>query len=563
MTRTSFLLILFSLAAACQQHDNRPAADVVYHSGKIYTVNPDRPWAEAVAIKDGAITFVGSNDGARDLTGPDTATFDLRGKMMLPGFQDAHIHPIDSALEEISCYLGGEHNLAAYRAVIAECAGTAPEEGWITGGGWLMEVFGPGSKTDKGIIDELVNDRPVYLTSADGHTGWANSVALGIAGIDKDTPDPPDGFIDRHPETGEAIGSLQEGAMNLMEPHIPSPSHEQRVAALKYASDLMHSLGITSFQAGYAYEEDLKAYEQLDKAGELNMRVVAALMWNTRETEEQLPALVELRDRYLKGNIRPTSMKIFLDGVMENYTAVMLEPYLVDSGTRGIPMVNPDFLPEAVSQIAAAGFQVHFHALGDGAVRMAFDAIEASNNRNGEQDLRHHLSHIQVIHPDDMPRFAELGAVANFQAQWAYADRYITELTLPFISEETARWIYPMKSVLDAGGRIALGSDWSVSTVDPLPQIETAVTRIEAIDHLTEVFNPEQRITLAQAIEGFTMGSAFVNHQEDTTGSIEVGKLADLIVLDKNLFDLAPEEISETKVLLTLFAGEPVYGSLD
>ena len=210
--------------------------------------------------------------------------------------------------------------------------------------------------------------------------------------------------------------------MSLIEPHIPPPTHEQRIAALKYARDLMHSVGITSFQKAYAYEEDLKAYEQLDAAGELNMRVVAALMWDTRETEEQLPALIELRARYLKGNIRPTSMKIFLDGVMENYTAVMLEPFLVESGTRGIPMVSPKFLPEAVSQIAAAGFQVHFHALGDGAVRMALDAIEESNRRNGDQDLRHHLSHIQVIHPDDIPRFAELGAVANFQAVWAMAD---------------------------------------------------------------------------------------------------------------------------------------------
>jgi len=538
-------------------------ADAVYHSGKIYTVNSAQPWTQAVAITAGKITFVGSDDRARVLIGPDTETVDLRGKMMLPGFQDAHVHPLYAGLEETTCYLGGEHDLAAYRSTISKCAAEDPEGGWITGGGWFMSVFGPGARADRKIIDEMVDDRPVYLTSSDGHTGWANSVALTIAGIDKDTPNPTDGIIDKDPETGEPIGSLQEGAMSLIEPHIPPPSHAKRVAALEYSRDLMHSLGITSFQKAYAYEEDLRAYEELDEAGALNMRVVAALRWNNQETEEQLPTLIDRRNRYLKGNIRPTSIKIFIDGVMENYTAVMLEPYLTEDGTRGIPMIDPDFLPEAVSQISAAGFQVHFHALGDGAVRLALDAIEASNQRNGDQDLRHHLSHIQVIHPDDMPRFKELGAVANFQALWAYADEYIVDLTLPFMSNETARWMYPIRSVLDAGGKIALGSDWSVSTVNPLPQIETAITRIDAVAHATEVLNPEQRITLAEAIEGFTMGSAFVNHQDDSTGSIEVGKLADLIVLDKNLFDLEPEEISDAEVLLTLFEGKPVYGSLN
>jgi predicted amidohydrolase YtcJ len=538
-------------------------ADAVYHTGKIYTVNPEQPWAQAVAVTAGKISFVGSDDRARALIGPHTKTIDLRGKMMLPGFQDAHVHALSGGLQETSCNLGGKDSLAAYRSIISQCAANDPDGEWITGGGWSMSVFGPGAKAGKGIIDELVSDRPVYLDSADGHTGWANSKALEIAGITKDTPDPSDGIIDRDPETGEPIGSLQEGAMALMGAYIPPPTHARRMQALEYTRDLMHSLGITSFQSGYMAEEDLKVYQALDNAGELNMRVVASLRWDNHDTEEQLTSLVELRQRYLRGNIRPTSVKIFIDGVMENYTALMLEPYLVESGTQGIPMIDPGFLPEAVSQIAAAGFQVHFHALGDGAVRMALDSIEESNRRNGDQDLRHHLVHLQVIHPDDIPRFRELGAVANFQMQWAMADPYITELTLPFISEETARWIYPIKSVIDAGGKIAMGSDWTVSTVDPLPQIETAVTRIEAIDHATAVLNPEQRISLAQAVEGFTMGSAFVNHQDDTTGSIEVGKLADLIVLDKNLFALEPHEISDAKVLLTLFEGKAVYGNLD
>ncbi|MDJ0748351.1 MAG: amidohydrolase family protein [Woeseiaceae bacterium] len=536
-------------------------ADSVYHTGRIYTVNDEQPWAQAVAIRNGKITYVGTDDAVRVHIGPDTAVFDLRGRMMLPGFQDAHVHPLYSGLEMLSCYLGEEESVEHYRTAIAACAANDPDREWITGGGWSMPAFGPGALASKKIIDELVPDRPVYLTTADGHTGWANSRALEIAGITPDTPDPVDGIIDRDPDTGEIIGSLQEGAMRLVAEKIPPPTFEERIAALTYARDEMHRVGITSFQKAYANPPDLEAYEYLDKQAKLNMRVVAALLWDTTGTEEQIPGMLELRERYTQGNIRATSIKIFVDGVMENYTAAMLEPYLVESGTRGIPMMEPDVMTDVVVALAAEGFQVHFHSLGDAAVRFALDAVEAANQESGDADLRHHLSHLQVVHPDDHLRFAELGAVANFQPLWAYADEYVVDLTLPFISEETARWMYPIKSVFDAGAIVAFGSDWSVSDVNPMPQIETAITRVDAETHATEVLNPEQRITLEQAIRAFTMGSAYVNHHEDVTGSVEVGKLADLVVLDQNLFDIEPEQISDTQVLLTLFEGKPVYGS--
>jgi len=536
-------------------------ADVVYHTGKIYTVNAEQPWAQAVAIRNGKVEFVGSDDTVRAHIGPDTAVFDLHGRLMLPGFQDAHVHPLYAGLEALSCYLGAEESIEHYRSVIPDCVARADEGEWITGGGWSMPAFGPGARAGKDILDELAPDNPVYLTSADGHSGWANSRALEIAGITGNTPDPVDGFIDRDPETGEAIGSLQEGAMRLVATHIPAPSFEERLAALEYARDLMHSVGITSLQKAYAQEPELEIYEHLDKMGKLNMRVTAALLWDAEGPVEQVETMKALRERYTQGNLRATSVKIFIDGVMENYTAVMLEPYLVESGTQGTPMIDPGEMIEVVSDLAAAGFQVHFHALGDGAVRYALDAVEEANKRHGEADLRHHMSHLQVIHPDDHARFAELGAVANFQPVWAYADEYVVDLTLPFISEETAHWMYPIKSILDAGGKVAFGSDWSVSTVDPMPQIETAVTRVDADSHATEVMNPEQRITVEQAVEAFTMGSAYVSHQEDATGSIEVGKLADLVVLDQNIFEVEHEQISDAKVLLTLFGGKPVHGS--
>ena len=284
------------------------------------------------------------------------------------------------------------------------------------------------------------------------------------------------------------------------------------------------------------------------------------MRWDNDADDEQLPALRALRDKYSSGNIRATSVKIFVDGVMENYTAVMLDPYLVESGTHGIPMIDPDTLVDVVSLLDAEGFQVHFHSLGDGAVRHALDALEIAQDRNGTTDGRHHLSHLQVIDPDDIPRFASLGAVANFQPVWAYNDPYVVDLTLPFIKPEVAKWMYPIRSVIEAGGRVAFGSDWSVSTANPFPQIETAVTRIDADGHDTPPLNPEQAITIEQALAAFTINAAFVNHQDDVTGSIEVGKLADLIVLDRNLLTIAPQEISDTKVILTLFGGRPVYG---
>jgi len=537
------------------------AADTVYHTGKIYTVNGAQPWAEAVAIRNGKITFVGSDDAVRAHIGQDTALHDLRGRLMLPGFQDAHIHPIYSGLETLACDLSQTESIEGYRAIIPTCAEAQPDKEWITGGGWSMAAFGPGAMASKGILDELVPDRPVYFSTRDGHTGWANSKALQIAGITKDTPDPFDGYIDRDPETGEAIGSLQEGAMRLVTQHIPPPSLADRIAALEYARDMLHGYGITSVQEAYAYDADLETYETLDKQHKLNLRIVTALLRDSEQTEEQIPTILEQRERYTSGHIRATSIKIFIDGVMENYTAVMLEPYLVESGTSGIPMIDPDYMIEIVTMLDAEGFQVHFHALGDGAVRYALDAVEVAREQNGDSDRRHHLSHLQVIHPDDIPRFAELGAVANFQPAWAYADEYVVDLTLPFIKPEVAKWMYPIRSVLDAGGEVAFGSDWAVSTADPFYQIETAVTRIDAESHATDPLNPEQAITLEEAVEAFTSGAAWVNHQELETGSIEVGKLADLIVLDQNIFEVDPTEISDTKVLLTLFEGLPVHGN--
>ena len=560
-------LFFCSLVACSEQSEDSSGqfagADLLLTNGRVYTVDPSSSWAEAVAVRDQRIVYVGDSAGAAQWTGTNTQVVDLAGRLLLPAFQDIHIHPISGGVEALVCDLNGLDGVAAYRSRIAEYASANPQVPWILGGGWSMADFGPGGRPGKELLDELVPDRPVFLSSSDGHSGWVNSVALEIAGITRDTPDPEDGIIDRDPVTGELIGSLQEGAMNLVQAFIPPTGQDTLRDAMAYSRDMLHAYGITSIQVAYASEADLQAMTALDEAGELNMRLAVALWWERSQGLEQVSGLLSLREQYTRGNVRVTGVKIMQDGVMENYTAVMLEPYLIPERSLGIPMVEPEFLKQVVTRLDSEDFQVHFHAIGDGAVRQALDAIEAARLANGVSDHRHHISHLELIHPDDLARFGELDTVANFQPLWAYPDRYITELTVPFIGEQRAGWLYPIKSVVDAGGEIAFGSDWSVTTANPFPQIETAVTRRNPETNQGDVLLPDERISLAQALAAFTINAARVNHQEDSTGSIEVGKLADLIVVDRNLFEIDPGAISDTRVVLTLFGGEPVYGSLE
>ncbi len=565
MKNSGLLAIMLALAACGQSEPpaKDPGADIVLTNGRIYTVDPSRSWAEAVAVTDGRISYVGTSAGAEAETGSATTVVDLDGRMLMPAFQDSHIHPTSGGVEAMACDLNPADGLAGYRSIISEYAASNPDIPWILGGGWSMAVFGPGGSPSKSILDELVPNRPVYLSSADGHTGWANSRALEIAGVTRDTADPVDGIIDRDPETGELIGSLQEGATYLVTQHIPDTSPQERAAGLRYSVDMLHGYGITSITDAIVERPDLETYEALETGSELNLRVVASLWWDRAQGLEQIDHLEALREEFDRGGlVRPTTVKIMQDGVLENYTGAMLEPYLTGGGTRGIPMVEPELLKQAVSELDARGFQVHFHAIGDAAIRQTLDAVEQARTDNGDLGHRHHVSHLQVIHPDDIPRFAKLDVIANFQPLWAGYDDYIVELNIPAIGDERTSWMYPIRSVIESGGTVAFGSDWSVSTANPMDQIEVAITRISINDDDIPPFIPEERIDLESALAAFTINAAFLNKHEDDTGSVEVGKLADLIVLDQNLFNIEPSEISETKVLLTLFGGQPVYGDV-
>lgn len=570
IVRGTWVIACLCIASCADESGERPAeaasgVDTVLINGRIYTVDDERPWADAVAIDRGRFVYVGSAEGAESYIGSETTVVDLGERLVLPGFQDAHIHPIGAGIEASACNLNDLPGLDAYRTVIGDYAASNPDVDWVLGGGWLMSVFGPGGAPDKALLDELVPDRPVFLTSADGHSAWVNSRALAIAGIDRDTPDPPDGRIDRDPETGEPIGALQEGAMSLVSRHIPETTAAMREAGLRYAVELLNGYGITSIQDANVNAASLSTYRALESAGELSLRVVGSIWWDRERGLEQIDDILALRERFADADslVRPVTVKIMQDGVMENYTAALLEPYLVPGGTRGIPMVDPELLGDAVTALDAEGFQVHFHAIGDAAIRQSLDGVEQARLTNGASDHRHHISHLQLIDPDDIPRFAELEVVANFQPLWAYADEYITELTAPYLGEARMRWMYPIRSVREAGGRLAFGSDWSVSTANPFPQIETALRRVDPFDEAATLpFIPEERIALEDAIAAFTINAAFVNHQDDETGSIEVGKHADLAVLDLNLFDVDPARISETRVVVTLFGGEVVHGAL-
>ena len=570
----SFFVVLGLLS--CSESDQPVSisttqdAELLMLNGKVYTVNHEQSWAEAIAITDGRIMWVGNSEDANQWQGEGTRTIDLGGKMVLPGFQDIHIHPVHSGVSYQQCALFDTEGVELLQQRIKQCAESEPGE-WIRGGGWLVTNFAPSGLPDKKLLDEIVPDRPVALKSSDGHSMWVNSLALELAGINADTQDPAGGRIDRYPNSTEPSGSLQEtSAMNLVHIVEPELTQKELEAGLAYSRDHLHSLGITAVQdallkltPGDAYF-GLPAYLALEERGELNLHVINAMYWqNDISLEEQLPAFLKARDESTP-YIHNTAIKIWQDGVIETETAALLEPYL----NRGDQFVGellnePAVLNEAVTALDAAGFQIHFHAIGDRAIRSAFDSIQAAREANGKHDNRHHISHIQLFSPEDIPRFAELDVVANFQPLWAIEDGYITDLTIPRIGEERGKFLYPIGSVQRTGARVAFGSDWYVTSANPLDGIEAAVTRLDPDGKTDEPLGENEEINLAQAIENYTLNSAYVNFLDVDTGSIEIGKLADIIVLDRNLFDVPASEINLVRVIATLFRGELVFGNLD
>lgn len=537
-------------------------ADLVITDTDVYTGSGG--WARGVAVTGDRIIALEHHDGdLRPHVGPKTQVWSAPGRLVLPAFQDAHIHAPFAGRNRLHVFLNDLTGRAEYLAAIGAFAHANPHAPWIVGGGWAMEYF-PGGNPRKEDLDAIVPDRPVFLMNRDIHGAWVNSRALEIAGITADTPDPADGLIVRDPDTGEPTGTLHEGAAYRFESDVvPRPSTADWEAAILNAQDYLHSLGITAWQDAWVTPATLAAYTSLAAADRLTARVVGSLWWDRYRGLDQIDDFLTQRESGVVGNFAATTVKIMTDGVIESRTGALLEPYCDGCGghtdNRGLSYVDRDLLAAAVTQLDGHGFQVHMHAIGDRAVRNALDAVETARAANGPNDLRHHIAHLQIVQPQDVPRFEQLGVVANCQSYWAQSEPQMEELTIPFIGRERAERQYPYADLLRAGTVLAGGSDWSVTTANPLAEIEVMVNRIDPENRHNPPFLPEQRVPLSVALAAFTSGSAFVNHDDDS-GVLEVGKRADLAVLDRDIFTEPVEVISDARVVATMAAGQMVFG---
>jgi predicted amidohydrolase YtcJ len=534
-------------------------ADLVVR-GSVFTGDPAAPWTDAVAVRGDRIIGLGA-EYCEQHRGAQTRVIETSGSVV-PGFQDAHVHPAFAARNQLNIDLSALAGRTAYLDHIAAFAAAHPYREWLIGGGWAMEHF-PGGTPDKTDLDAICPDRPVFLFNRDVHGAWLNSVALARAGIDARTADPPDGRIERDPASGEPTGTLHEGAAYAVEARVlPRPDRAEWERAIRRGQAHLHALGITGWQDAWVTPDTQAAYLALATDGRLTARVVGALWWERDRGLEQIDDLRGRREQ-AADSFRPDTVKIMIDGVLENQTGALIEPYCDGCGGhtdhRGLTYVDPDLLAAAVTQLDGLGFSVHMHAIGDRAVRMGLDAVAAARSTNPGSAGRHHIAHLQVVQPEDVPRFAALDVTANCQAYWAQSEPQMDELTIPFIGRDRADLQYPFGDLVRAGARLAMGSDWGVTTANPLDQLQVMVTRIDPEQRANAPFLPEQALPLATGLTAFTAGSAYVNHDE-RGGSARVGARADLAVLDADLFEpgLLP---TDARVTHTVAGGVVVHES--
>jgi predicted amidohydrolase YtcJ len=533
-------------------------ADLVLRDGAVYTVDAARSWATAVGIRKGRIVYVGTGRLPEGLIGTKTEVVDLDGRMVLPGFQDAHVHPVSSGVELGECVLDDVTSAQAAADSVRSYAAAHPDLAWIRGAGWQLPLFPNGSPT-KALLDRAVADRPALLYASDGHSAWANSKALEAAGVTRDTRDPPNGRIERDPRTGEPSGTLRESAIDLVATKLPERSDAELSAGLARAQAQANAFGITTLFAADEGAAELGTYSRADSAGRLTVRIVAALDVGSDTGETLLRRLREWRVRYSSPHVRPIAAKLFADGVIESRTAALLAPYFDRDGDAGTPNYDQATLDQLATALDRDGFQIHVHAIGDRAIRMTLDALDTARMRNGARDSRHSIAHLELIDPADIPRFRALGVVANFEPLWANGDDWLTRLTEPALGPGRSRWLYPIASVVKTGAIVTGGSDWSVSSLNPLDAIEMGVTRRDPARPKMAAWHPEERVDLGTMIAMYTINAAYANRQARETGSIEAGKLADLIVLDRNLFDVPVDHLHEVQVLRTLLEGRTVF----
>lgn len=551
-------MVWAGVLVACERGPAEPA-DLVLRGGVVRTMEASFPAAAAVAVRAGRIVYVGDDAGADALVGAATEVVELAGRMLLPGFHDTHVHPVSGGTELGDCDLNGAESRSDLVRLVADCAARGGDAAWLRGRGYSPTIFVDGAPPRE-LLDSIVPNRPAYLEDATGHAAWVNGRALAAAGIDATTPDPPpDGIIVRRAD-GSPQGTLREAAMELVAGHVPPHTDAELDAGLDRALAMAASLGITTLHEVGGDARALRVYADAERDGRLTARVLVALVADPTRGGAQVAELASLRDGHGGRLARIVAVKIFLDGVIEGGTAALLEPYLDRPGWRGeLRAPSPDSLAALVSALDSAGFKIHMHAIGDRAVRSALDALQRARDRDGGSGPRHILAHLQLIDPADLPRLAQLGVVASFQPLWAYRDAYIVELTEPRLGPERSGRLYPIESVRASGAIVAAGSDWSVTTMDPLDAIEVAVTRVDPEGDGGEAWIPAERLSLDDAVRAYTVGGAFAGDLEAESGSIGVGKSADLVVLDRDLYAVEAREISDVRVDLTIFEGRIVY----
>ncbi len=563
-----FLCAFFAVSSAkAAARSKQPAADIIITNARIYTVNPGQPWAEAAAVRDGRLLAVGSAGTIARYRGPSTRLIDAQQHLLLPGLTDAHIHFYEGSILLTRLRLDEARTVSQIQQSVKDYAAAHPDEPWIIGRGWSYPAFGSAGMPHKRFLDEVVPDRPVFLVGFDGHSYWANSKALAVAGVGPNTPDPPNGMV-VHDEHGEPTGALKEdAAADLVRRVIPEPTREQKLDALRRGLRAASRVGLVRVHGAGGEGESsdfavLDLLENLRRNGELTVRFYTAYYL---DPAEPLPAALEhleaARKQYRDEWISTGAVKVFLDGVVETHTAAMLTAYSDDPSQIGKLFWDPEKYKFAVAELDRRGLQVFTHAIGDRAVRLALDAYEAAAKSNRTADARHRVEHIETITPSDIPRFGGLGVIASFQPLHAYPDDDTLNVWARNAGPDRSSRGWAWHSIAASGGRLAFGSDWPVVTLNPWEGLQSAVTRQTWEGTPPGGWLPEQRVSLEQAIRAYTLGAAIAGRREKTEGSIEPGKVADLIVVSQDVFKIDPHQIRQTEVLLTMVGGKVVYQS--
>lgn len=540
------------------QFNPRPPADLVILNGAVWTVDPARPKAEAIAVTGERIAAVGSNAEIRKWIGPQTRTLDALGGSVLPGFIDAHVHFSSGGFDLSNVQLRNATTPEEFARRIAEFARSRPRGEWMQGGTWDHELWGGAPLPHRNWIDAATPEHPVLVSRYDGHMALANSLALKLAGITRETPTPAGGEIVKD-ASGEPTGLLKDAAMDLVSRVIPPPSEEQLTRAIQAALAEAARFGVTGVHDMGTSAAELRVYQKLASRGELTTRILAV----TPIEQWEAPARTGIMAGFGNDWLRTGALKGFADGSLGSTTALFFEPYNDAPHTSGLPaaMMFPEgnMLKMALGA-DAAGLQLCIHAIGDKAIHGIFQVYDAVRKRNGERPRRWRIEHAQHIHPGDFASFARLGVIASMQPYHAIDDGRWAEKR---IGHERGKGTYAFRTLLDKGARLAFGSDWTVAPLDPLTGIYAAVTRRTLDDKNPGGWYPEQKITLAEAIEAYTMGSAYAEGSEALKGSLTPGKLADVVVLDRDLFRSAPEKLNAARVVITIVGGMEIYRRKD